>query len=115
MSRGDAGDRWKRLLVLNVASIGGDVLANPDIIKLLVGAEDDPLGIQFLLIACQEKPRYPAAWRERIHFWPYRKPTQVDWCKYTKASEGTLVKEFGKKASVTSGYGSPRLWRGCNN
>ena len=32
---------------------------------------------------------------------PYRKPTQVDWCKSTKVIGRTLVKELGKKASVS--------------
>ncbi len=27
---------------------------------------------------------------------PYRKPTQVDWYKYTKANERNFVKELGK-------------------
>ena len=34
---------------------------------------------------------------------PYRKPTQVDGCKSTKAYERNIVRELGKTAAVTSG------------
>jgi len=31
----------------------------------------------------------------------YRKPTQVGWCEYTKVNGWNLVKELGKKVSVS--------------
>ena len=34
---------------------------------------------------------------------PYRKPTQVGGCDYTKAYERNIVQELGKKVAVTSG------------
>ena len=39
---------------------------------------------------------------------PYRKPTQVGWCEYTKVNESIFVKELGKKAFVRSQYELPR-------